>query len=152
MSCHDSCLLEDASVSTILLHCDNRGVVLHGNDPHGPLKDGQKQADLVRLLKSYSRLAYPVKLNGSTSKVTPTITYLSQNSVLSNNSTFAATNLPKRFSVNVSPTTPSPPQYSLMRTSSSPLALRKYDHPSNPASTSTGAKPQHANSSAADTR
>jgi hypothetical protein len=56
MSCHDTSLLEDASVSTIQLHCDNRGVVLHGNDPHGPLKDGQKQADLVRLLKSYSRL------------------------------------------------------------------------------------------------
>jgi hypothetical protein len=30
MACHDTSLLEDASVSTILLHCDNRGVVLHG--------------------------------------------------------------------------------------------------------------------------
>jgi hypothetical protein len=56
MTCHDTSLLTDASVSTVLLHCDNSGVVLHGNDPHGPLKDGQKQADLVRLLKSYSRL------------------------------------------------------------------------------------------------
>jgi hypothetical protein len=44
MSCSDKNLLADASVSTILLHCDNRGVVLHGNDPHSPLKDGQKQA------------------------------------------------------------------------------------------------------------
>ena len=56
LSCPDSSVREDASVSTIRLHCDNRGVVLHGNDPHSPLKDGQKQADLVRLLKSYSRL------------------------------------------------------------------------------------------------
>jgi hypothetical protein len=75
-SCSDKNLLADASVSTILLLCDNRSVALHGNDPHSPLKDGQKQADLVRLLKSYypAITTYCSIDNGSTSKATPTIT------------------------------------------------------------------------------
>jgi hypothetical protein len=37
------------------MHCDNRGMVLHGNQPNTALKDGQKQADLICLLKSYTR-------------------------------------------------------------------------------------------------
>jgi hypothetical protein len=36
---------------TVNLHCDNRGVILHGNDPNLSIKDGQVHADLVRLLK-----------------------------------------------------------------------------------------------------
>lgn len=45
------------TIATInqLLHCDNNGVVGHGNDQQGPLKQDQTQADLIRLLKSYSR-------------------------------------------------------------------------------------------------
>jgi hypothetical protein len=39
----------------ITLFCDNRGVVIHGNAPSRPLKEGQAQADLLRLLKTYSR-------------------------------------------------------------------------------------------------
>jgi hypothetical protein len=45
------------TIATIyqLLHCDNNGVVGHGNDQQGPLKQDQTQSDLIRLLKSYSR-------------------------------------------------------------------------------------------------
>jgi hypothetical protein len=51
--------LSDASVSTVLLHCDNCGVILHGYDPYySLLKGSQKQADLVCLLKSYSWHCY----------------------------------------------------------------------------------------------
>ena len=39
----------------ITFYCDNRGVVLHGNNPTSALKDEQVQSDLLRLLKSYSR-------------------------------------------------------------------------------------------------
>jgi len=33
------------------LHCDNRGVISHGNCPLTSLLDKQRQADLVRLVK-----------------------------------------------------------------------------------------------------
>lgn len=51
-----------SSTPTITLYCDNRGVVIHGNAPSKPLKDGQAQADLLRLLKTYSR-SIPANLN-----------------------------------------------------------------------------------------
>ena len=41
--------------SEIQLHCDNKGVLNHGNDPTGYIKADQQQADLVQLLKCYSR-------------------------------------------------------------------------------------------------
>jgi hypothetical protein len=47
---------------TVNLHCDNRGVILHGNDPNSSIKDGQVHADLVRLLKQYSRNS-PLTIN-----------------------------------------------------------------------------------------
>jgi hypothetical protein len=60
---------------SITLYCNNRGVVIHGNAPSKPLKDGQAQADLLRLLKTYSR-AIPANLNyGCTQKGTPTTIY-----------------------------------------------------------------------------
>jgi hypothetical protein len=40
---------------TINLHCDNHGVLTHGNSPHQSLKAKQSQADLIRLLKTYTR-------------------------------------------------------------------------------------------------
>jgi hypothetical protein len=40
---------------TINLHCDNKGVLTHGNSPFQSLKAEQSQADLIRLLKTYTR-------------------------------------------------------------------------------------------------
>ena len=37
------------------LHCDNKGVISHGNEPTTTLRSEQPQADLIRLLKSYTR-------------------------------------------------------------------------------------------------
>ena len=51
--------------STITLHCDNKGVVSHGNSTQVALKQEQEQADLIRLLKSYSR-QLPYKFTGHT--------------------------------------------------------------------------------------
>jgi hypothetical protein len=36
----------------LLRHCDNMGVVKHGNAVYGSLKDGQAQADIIRLFRS----------------------------------------------------------------------------------------------------
>jgi hypothetical protein len=36
-------------------NCDNMGVVKHGNNLYGALKDGQAQADVIRLTKSLDR-------------------------------------------------------------------------------------------------
>jgi hypothetical protein len=41
--------------STLELYCDNKGVISHGNDPYSALKAEQKQANLIRLLKTYTR-------------------------------------------------------------------------------------------------
>ena len=43
------------TTTTIELHCDNKGVISHGSDPLSALKAEQKQADLIRLLKIYTR-------------------------------------------------------------------------------------------------
>ena len=36
----------------LLRHCDNMGVIKHGNRIYGSLKDSQAQADLIRLFHS----------------------------------------------------------------------------------------------------
>ena len=41
--------------------CDNKGVISHGNDPTTTLRSEQAQADLIRLLKSYT-LDLPCKV------------------------------------------------------------------------------------------
>ena len=38
---------------TPLIHCDNNGVVLHGNEPSQSLKEKQAQVDVLRVLKQY---------------------------------------------------------------------------------------------------
>ena len=40
--------------SLVVLHCDNRGVITHGNTPFTSLSDKQQQADLIRLMKFLS--------------------------------------------------------------------------------------------------
>ena len=42
-------------LSSQSLYCDNKGVISHGNDPTATLRSEQPQADLIRLLKSYTR-------------------------------------------------------------------------------------------------
>ena len=37
------------------IHCDNNGVVMHGNEPTHSLKENQAQADVLRMLKQYVR-------------------------------------------------------------------------------------------------
>ena len=51
----------DCSHVRLGLHCDNKGVVTHGNQPHAAIKADQVQADLIRLQKIYSRIL-PVQL------------------------------------------------------------------------------------------
>lgn len=63
------------SIPPISLHCDNRGVLFHGNAPHSSLKAEQTQADLIRLLKSYTR-SVPLRIewhhvNGHADKFKP---------------------------------------------------------------------------------
>ncbi len=38
----------------VVLYCDNRGVLSHGNNPLPSLSQKQKQADLIRLIKFLS--------------------------------------------------------------------------------------------------
>jgi hypothetical protein len=42
-------------LSSQSLYCDNKGVISHGNEPTAILRSKQPQADLIRLLKSYTR-------------------------------------------------------------------------------------------------
>eukprot|EP00956_Cyclotella_meneghiniana_P030764 scaffold78445_cov84-Cyclotella_meneghiniana.AAC.1 len=51
----------EAASAKIRLYCDNKGVVAHGNKVDEVLKSEQVQADLIRLMKTYSRLI-PVQL------------------------------------------------------------------------------------------
>eukprot|EP00956_Cyclotella_meneghiniana_P012259 scaffold17423_cov52-Cyclotella_meneghiniana.AAC.3 len=46
----------DCSHARLELYCDNKGVVTHGNQPNVVLKADQVQADLIRLMKTYTRL------------------------------------------------------------------------------------------------
>jgi hypothetical protein len=47
---------ENLPTVKVQLHCDNKGIVGHGNNIHSALKQDQKQADLIRLMKTYTRL------------------------------------------------------------------------------------------------
>jgi hypothetical protein len=49
-------------ISSQSLYCDNKGVISHGNDPTATLRSKQPQADLICLLKSYTR-ELPCKIN-----------------------------------------------------------------------------------------
>eukprot|EP00956_Cyclotella_meneghiniana_P013334 scaffold19185_cov47-Cyclotella_meneghiniana.AAC.7 len=51
----------DAATVKIRLYSDNKGVVAHGNKVDEVLKSKEVQADLIRLMKTYSRLI-PVQL------------------------------------------------------------------------------------------
>jgi hypothetical protein len=42
-------------LSSQSLYCDNKGVISHGNDPTATLQSEQPQANLIRMLKSYTR-------------------------------------------------------------------------------------------------
>ena len=46
----------DCSHTRLVLYCDNKGVVTHGNQVDAVLKPDQVQADLIRLMRTYTRL------------------------------------------------------------------------------------------------
>lgn len=53
----------DCSRVCLQLHCDNKGVISHGNQLYTALKVDQVQADLIRLMKTYARQLLPIQVD-----------------------------------------------------------------------------------------
>jgi hypothetical protein len=93
-------------LSSQSLYCDNKGVISHGNDPPATLRSEQPQADLIRLLKSYTR-KLPCNITWiHMSKVTPMIKYHLKNYPYLSSLTLDATNLPRSSSLMQLPKAP----------------------------------------------
>jgi hypothetical protein len=78
---------------------DNRGVVLHGNQPNSALKDGQKQADLISGYSSRTRENSHARYNGSISMHMQTITQGGRILLIFSSSTFGVIKGPRKDSI-----------------------------------------------------